>query len=224
MKRLLPTIFVLLATVAATAQIVPATDASAFRLARLKYSGGGDWYNNPSMIPNLLEFMSQHTLVPVGKEEAQVELTDDRLFQMPVLFMTGHGRISFTDTEAERLRQYLTHGGFLYADDDYGMDEYFRQEMAKVFPDKEMVEIPFSFPIFHAHFEFANGLPKIHEHDGGPPRAFGIFHDGRLVVFYSFNTNISDGWADPNVHNDPPEIRQAALKMGTNIMIYALIQ
>jgi len=148
---------------------------------------------------------------------------DDQLYSCPLLFLTGHGRIFFSQSEAERLRSYLTNGGFLYADDDYGMDEHFRREMKKVFPDKEMVELPFSHPIYHVLYDFPNGLPKIHEHDGGPPKGFGYFHDGRLVVFYSFNTNISDGWADADVHGDPPNVREAALKMGANIVLHALI-
>ncbi len=198
------------------------TPSSEFALARLKYHGGGDWYNDPSIIPNLLTFMKDNTTINVGSAEAVVEITDEDLFAYPVIFITGHGRISFSNEEAARLRLYLTSGGFLYADDDYGMDKSFRQEIKKVFPQSELIEIPFSHPIFHCHFEFLDGLPKIHEHDGGAPQGFGVFYEGRMVVFYSFNTNISDGWADPNVHNDPPEVRQKAFQMGTNIMVYAL--
>ncbi len=195
---------------------------SAFVLARLKYHGGGDWYNDPSIIPNLLAFLADNTNIDVGKDQAVVEIMDEDLFNYPVIFMTGHGRISFSKEEVQRLRFYLTHGGFLYADDDYGMDKYFRREIKKVFPDKELVELPFSHEIYHCHFQFPKGLPKIHEHDGGPPRGYGIFYEGRMVVFYTFDTNISDGWADPNVHGDPAEIRQQAFKMGTNIIVYAL--
>lgn len=195
---------------------------SEFVLARLKYHGGGDWYNDPSIIPNLLNFMADNTTIDVGKSEAVVEIMDQDLFAYPVIFMTGHGRILFSKEEAARLRLYLTSGGFLYADDDYGMDQSFRQEMKKVFPELDLIEIPFSHPIYHSHFDFPNGLPKIHEHDGGAPKGYGLFYEGRMMVFYSFNTNISDGWADPNVHGDPPEVRQKALEMGTNIMVYAL--
>ncbi len=195
-----------------------------FTIARLKYSGGGDWYNDPSALPNMLTFLRSNTLIPAAKDEAQVSIMDEEFFSYPFVFMTGHGRIVFSDNEVERLRTYLTHGGFLYADDDYGMDEHFRRELAKVFPNKELVQVPFSHPIFHSHFEFANGLPKIHEHDGGPPQAFAYFHEGRMVVFYSFNTNISDGWPNPDVHNDPEDVRQKAFKMGTNIIKYALTQ
>lgn len=195
---------------------------SEFVVARLKYNGGGDWYNDPSIIPNLLKFMATHTNVDVGNSEAIVEITDEALFSYPVIFMTGHGRVSFSKTEAARLRLYLTSGGFLYADDDYGMDKSFRKEIKKVFPDAALVELPFPHDIFHSHFSFASGAPKIHEHDGGPPKSFGIFHEGRMVVFYTFNTNISDGWADENVHGDPPAVRQKAFEMGTNIMVFAL--
>ena len=194
-----------------------------FTIARIKYGGGGDWYNDPSILPNLLQFLRDNTTVEVRTEEEQVSPGDDQLYSCPLLFLTGHGRIFFSQSEAERLRSYLANGGFLYADDDYGMDEHFRREMKKVFPDKEMVELPFSHPIYHVLYDFPNGLPKIHEHDGGPPKGFGYFHDGRLVVFYSFNTNISDGWADADVHGDPPNVREAALKMGANIVLHALI-
>lgn len=205
-----------------TVMAQPKTPQSEFVVARLKYHGGGDWYNDPSIIPNLLNFMAENTNVTVGHAEAIVEITDEALFSYPVIFMTGHGKISFSKEEATRLRLYLTSGGFLYADDDYGMDKSFREEIKKVFPDQELVEIPFSHEIFHNHFDFANGSPKIHEHDGGPPKTYGLFHEGRMVVYYTFDTNISDGWADANVHGDPPEVRQKAFEMGTNIMVYAL--
>ncbi len=195
---------------------------SEFVLARLKYHGGGDWYNDPSIIPNLLNFMADNTNIDLGREEAVVEIMDEDLFSFPIIFITGHGRVAFSKDEVARLRLYLTSGGFLYADDDYGMDKSFRKEIKKVFQDQELVEVPFSHEVFRSHFYFRNGLPKIHEHDGGPPQGYGIFYEGRLVVLYSFNTNISDGWADPNVHEDPPEVRQSALKMGTNIVVYAL--
>lgn len=195
---------------------------SEFVLARLKYHGGGDWYNDPSIIPNLLDFMADNTNVDVGNSEEVVEIMDEDLFSYPIIFITGHGRISFSKEEAARLRLYLTSGGFLYADDDYGMDKSFRKEMEEVFPNQDLMAIPFSHAIYHSHFEFSSGPPKIHEHDGGVPEAYGIFYEGRMVLFYTFNTNISDGWADPKVHNDPLEVRQKALEMGTNIMVYAL--
>lgn len=204
----------------AVAQAAP--EQSALTLARVKYHGGGDWYNDPSIIPNLLAFVRQRTTIRTATDERHVELLGDDLFSYPIIFLTGHGQIHFSTEEARQLRLYLTSGGFLYADDDYGMDKSFREEMRKVFPEKQFVELPFSHPVFHSHFDFANGIPKIHEHDGGPGKTFGIFHEGRLVVLYTWNTNISDGWADPEVHNDPPEIRQQALQMGTNIVVYAL--
>ena len=198
------------------------TAPSDFVLARLKYYGGGDWYNDPSALPNLLQFMDDNSNIAVGNSEAVVEIMDEGLFSYPIIFMTGHGRITLSKQEAARLRLYLTSGGFLFADDDYGMDKSFRQEIKKVFPEAGLLEIPFSHEIYHSHFEFAGGLPKTHEHDGGPPKGFGIFHESRMVLFYSFNTNISDGWADPDVHSDPPEVRQKALEMGTNIVVFAL--
>jgi hypothetical protein len=202
----------------------PAPESSGLIIARVKYHGGGDWYNDPSCIPNLLEFVRQNTPIHTGAEERHVELLDDDLFSYPIIFLTGHGKITFSNEEARQLRLYLTSGGFLYADDDYGLDKSFREEMKKVFPDKQFVELPFSHPVFHSHFEFPNGIPKTHEHDGGPGKTFGIFHEGRMVVLYTWNTNISDGWADPDVHNDPPEVRRQALQMGTNIVVYALMR
>lgn len=208
----------------AAAPVIGQTTSSRFAVARLKYSGGGDWYNDPSIIPNLHRFLREHTTVNAADDEARVSLMDDNLFSYPVLFMTGHGRISFSEQEVERLRKYLYAGGFLYADDDYGMDVHFRREMAKVLPDKQLVELPFSHELYHCRFQFSNGLPKTHEHDGGPPKGYAYFHEGRMIVFYSFATNISDGWADPEVHGDPPEVREKALQMGANIIIYALSQ
>lgn len=223
MNRQKTVIILILALFVQSVVIAQSTaNESAFTIARLKYSGGGDWYNDPSMIPNLLEFLSKNLNIDAAIEEKRVSLLDEELFSFPFLFMTGHGKVTFSDREAERLRLYLTSGGFLFVDDDYGIDEHFRREMLKVFPDKELVEIPFDHPIFHINYDFSSGLPKIHEHDGGPPKSFGYFHDGRLVVFYSYNTNISDGWADPDVHKDPPEVRETALKMGANIVLYAL--
>jgi len=156
----------------------------------------------------------------VQSDEAQVSLLDDKLYQFPFLFMTGHGNISFSDEEVRRLRHYLQSGGFLYADDDYGMDESFRREMKKVFPNSELVELPFDHPIYHCFYDFPSGLPKIHEHYEGPPKGYGIFIGGRMVVFYTYNSNISDGWTDR--YNDPPEIREQAIRMGINIITYFL--
>ncbi|MDZ7261414.1 MAG: DUF4159 domain-containing protein [candidate division KSB1 bacterium] len=223
MKRIIVILFLMIFGLSEGALCQRASSSSTFTIARIKYHGGGDWYNDPSIIPNLLKFMKEHTNIDVAEDEKKVEIMDEQLFSFPVVFMTGHGKIQFSEEEAQRLRKYLTSGGFLYADDDYGMDKFFRQEIKKVFPDKDLVELPFSHPIYHCHFDFPNGVPKTHEHDGGPPHAYGIFHKGRMVVYYTFNTNISDGWADPQVHGDPPEKRLEALKMGTNIMVYALM-
>jgi hypothetical protein len=193
-----------------------------FRIAAVKYGGGGDWYQAVTPLPNLLRYVREHTNIDVAPQADVVELSSDRLFTYPFLFLTGHGNVVFTDEEARRLRHYLENGGFLYIDDDYGLDRYIRREMKKVFPDQEFVELPFNHPIYHIHFTFPNGLPKIHEHDGKPPQGFGLFHNGQLVVFYTYETNISDGWEAPSVHGDPPEKREAALQMGTNILVYAL--
>ena len=193
-----------------------------FTIARLKYSGGGDWYNGPTEIPNLLAFVQKETPIRTATEEAQVEIMDENLFAYPVLYLTGHGNIQLTEDEVRRLRTYLEHGGFLLANDDYGLDKAFRREIKRVFPDKQLVELPPSFGIFQTPFQFPGGLPKIHEHDGKRPQAFGIFHEKRLVVFYTYESDIGDGWNDPDVHKDPPEKQQAALKMGTNIIVWAL--
>ncbi len=197
---------------------------SGIRLARVKYGGGGDWYNDPSAEVNLLRYVRAHTNIDVQPEYEYVDLESDNLFQYPLIFMTGHGTVNFSDAEARKLRAYLDHGGFLYIDDDYGMDESIRKELRKIFPEQELVELPFNHPLYHAHFVFANGLPKIHEHDGKPPRGYGLFSGSRLCVFYTVETNPSDGWADSEVHHDPPEKREAALQIGTNIIVYALTQ
>lgn len=195
---------------------------SAFKIARLKYNGGGDWYNDPNEEVNLLKFVKQNTLIDVEPVYEFVEISSDKLFTYPFLFMTGHGNVVFTEYEANRLRTYLENGGFLYVDDDYGMDKAFRREIKKVFPDKELIEIPYSYGIYNCHFNFPDGPPKIHEHDGKSPQGFGIFHNNRLVVYYTYESNPSDGWNDPEVHNTPPDKREVALKFGTNIIVWAL--
>ncbi len=197
-------------------------EAPFFQIARLKYSGGGDWYNDPSSEVNLLKFISQQTGIKTKPEYVFVDISSDKIFSYPFLFLTGHGNISLSDPDAKRLRKYLENGGSLYADDDYGMDQSFRREMKKVFPDQKLVEIPFTHPIYHSFYKFDNGLPKIHEHDKKPPQGFGYFLNGRLCVFYTYECNLGDGWADAELYNDPPAIREAAFKMGTNIVIYSL--
>ncbi|HWP81841.1 MAG TPA: DUF4159 domain-containing protein [Bacteroidota bacterium] len=195
---------------------------SQFRIARLKYSGGGDWYNDPSAEVNLLRFIQQNTNIDVDPRYEFVDLSSDRLHTYPMLFLTGHGNIVFSDYEVQRLRTYLTSGGFLYVDDDYGLDRALRREMKKVFPDLEFVELPFSYGLYHCHFSFPNGVPKTHEHDAKPAQGFGIFYKGRLVVYYTYESNPSDGWADRDIHNDPEPVRQEALRFGTNIVVWAL--
>lgn len=198
---------------------------SKFVIARLKYEGGGDWYNDPSSELNMLRFLQQHSGVDVEvRTEEFVEVGSEKLFSYPFAFMTGHGSIRLTERERQNLRAYLENGGFLYVDDDYGFDKAFRREIGKVFPDKELVELPFSHGIYHVHFPFPNGLPKIHEHDKKPPQGFGLFHEGRLVLFYSYESNLADGWADPDVHKNPEEVRRRALQMGMNIIVWALTQ
>lgn len=207
-----------------TGQTVEAITSGKLTIARLKYNGGGDWYNDPDILPNLCRELSRRADIAVNEQQEIISLTDDNLFSYPILFMTGHGEVKLSDAEIQRLRAYLTHGGFLYADDDYGMDKAFRRELKRVFPDKDLVELPFSHPIYHIIYEFPRGLPKIHEHDGKPAQGFGLFHDGRLIVLYTYETNISDGWADPDVHHDPPPKREAAFQMGVNIVAFVLSQ
>jgi hypothetical protein len=197
---------------------------SQLRIARLKYSGGGDWYNDPSEEVNLLNFVHQKTGIDVDPEYTFVELSDERLFSFPILFMTGHGNVVLSEYEVKRLREYLEAGGFLYVDDDYGLDKAFRREIKKVFPDLPLVELPYSYGLFHVHYDFPHGVPKTHEHDGKPPQSFGVFLNGRLAVLYTYESNPSDGWDDPEVHNDPPEKRLEALQFGTNIVVWALTQ
>ena len=193
-----------------------------FSIARLKYGGGGDWYSNPSSLPNLLTAIRERTSTRAAPNEVVVEITDPRLFEYPYLYMNGHGNVHFTDEEVKILRTYFMAGGFLHADDNYGMDSSFRREIVKVFPDSPMIELPFEHPIYHSLYDFPNGLPKIHEHDAKPAQGFGIFYEDRLVIFYTYECDLGDGWEDPDVHNDPPEKREQALQMGINIVMYAL--
>ena len=194
----------------------------AFTVARLKYGGGGDWYNGPTEIPNLLAFLRTETPIRTASEEARVEVADEDLFAYPVLYMTGHGNVRFSDEEILRLRTYLERGGFLFANDDYGMDLSFRREIGRLFPDKELVGLPRNHGIFQTPFSFPGGLPKIHEHDGKAPQAFALFHAGRMVLFYNYESDIGDGWDDPDVHGDPPGKRLEALRMGANVVVWAL--
>lgn len=205
------------------APAVQAQNESAIPVARIQYDGGGDWYSDEESLVELFAFARQHTLLDVGRKEDVVELTTDRLFTYPYLYLTGHGNVTFSSAEADRLRRYLLQGGFLHIDDNYGLDEHIRPELEKVFPEKELVEVPFDHPIYSAHYDFPNGLPKIHEHDGEAPRGYGYFNDnGRLMVFYTVETDLGDGWEPQSVHDNPPEKRRQALQMGVNILTYAM--
>ena len=195
-----------------------------FSIARIQYGGGGDWYCDPSSLPNLLAYLKANTSMSQASKEVRIKLTDSNAKQFPYLYITGHGNIRFSNNEIIALRSILSNGGFLHADDNYGMDKSFRREIKKVFPNKKFVELPHSHPIFSSYYKLKNGLPKVHEHDNRPPQALGIFENNKLVVLYTYESDLGDGWEDATVHNAPPEIRDAALKMGVNIIYYALTQ
>ena len=200
-----------------------AADTSAFSIVRLKYGGGGDWYGNQSSLENLIRAAENRlSLRPARAQAAAVAPLDEALFRHPLLFMSGHGNVKFSPAEVDRMRHYLTAGGFLWCDDDFGIDASFRREMRKIFPESEFVELPFDHEIFHQKYDFPQGLPKIHEHDGGPARAFALLHDGRLVVLYTFDTDLGDGLEDEGTHPDPPDKREQAVRMSVNIISYAL--
>lgn len=197
--------------------------AQKMKLGLLVYGGGGDWYANPTALKNLARYANQQLGTALEATEGQVEAGSRELFNYPIVFATGHGRISFSDAEAQNLRTYLIGGGFLHIDDNYGMDKFIRPAFKKVFPEMEFVEIPFNHPVYHQKFDFANGLPKIHEHDNKPPKGYGLLWKGRLVCFYTVETDLNDGWEDPEVHRDPEEKRQQALRMGANLIQYAFM-
>lgn len=191
------------------------------KIALLKYNGGGDWYANPTALPNLIEYCNRNLQTNIAPEAATVEVGSAEIFNFPFLHATGHGNVVFSDAEAENLRNYLLGGGFLHISDNYGMDPYIRKAMKKVFPEIDWIELPFSHPLYHQKFSFSNGLPKIHEHDEKPSQGFGLIYEGRLVCFYDFECDLGDGWEDPEVHKDPEDKRQAALKMGANLIQFA---
>jgi hypothetical protein len=191
-------------------------------IARLQYDGGGDWYANPSSLPNLLAAIASRTTLQVERTEARVRLSDPQVWDFPYLYITGHGNIRFTEAEIARLREYLLRGGFLHVDDNYGLDESFRREIRRVFPDRALLDVPLSHPIYSILYQFPRGIPKIHEHDGKPPRGYGIFVGDRLAVYYSYESDLGDGWEDPDVHGDPPELHEQALRMGVNLFAYAV--
>lgn len=190
------------------------------KIAKLKYSGGGDWYANKTSLPNLIKFANQEVGTFIAPEEDIVEVGSRDLFLYPYVYMTGHGNVVFSDADAANLRKYLIGGGFLHIDDNYGLDKFVRLELKKVFPELELVELPHDHPIYHQKFDFPNGLPKIHEHDAKPAQGFGLIYDGKLVVFYSYESDLGNGWEDQRIHNDPEEKRLQALRMGANILTY----
>lgn len=197
-----------------------AAGEQALKIALLKYNGGGDWYANPTSLPNLISFANKNLNTNISSEPETVEVGSSEIFNYPFLHITGHGNVVFNTAETENLRNYLMAGGFLHADDNYGMDKFLRPQLEKLIPGSSLVELPFNHPIFHQKFNFPNGLPKVHEHDGKPPQAFGLFYEGRLVVLYTYECDLGDGWEDAAVHNDPEETRQKALRMGANILNY----
>src|SRR4051812_46693364 len=197
-----------------------ASYAQRMKLGLLVYNGGGDWYANPTSLKNLAAFCNEQLHTGFDLTEAHVEAGSPEIFNYPFIHMTGHGRWALSDAEAQNMRKYLEGGGFLHIDDNYGLDPYVRPALKKIFPELELVELPFSYPIYHQKFNFNNGLPKIHEHDGGTPKGWGLLYKGRLVCFYSYDTDLGDGWEDYDVHRDPPEKHQAALQMGANLVQY----
>jgi len=195
-----------------------------FSIARVNYGGGGDWYCDPSSIPNILSYLTKNTSIKVAHDEYRLKLTTKELRGHPYLYMTGHGNIRFTDEEIIQLREYLIGGGFLHTDDNYGLNTSFRREMKRVFPDRDFVELPHDHAIFHSYFDMPSGLPKIHEHDGKPPQLFALYNEDRIMVIYSYESDLGDGWEDEEVHNNPAALRVAALQMGVNIIYFALTQ
>lgn len=193
-------------------------------IAQVQYGGGGDWYANPTGIPNLLKTIKERTGLQVSDRPAKVKLTDPNLWNFPYIYITGHGNIKLSDEEVDILRRYLLSGGFLHVDDNYGLDKSFRRELARVFPDKELVELPSDHALYHSFYDFPKGLPKVHKHEGKPAQGFGILHEGRLVLFYSFESDLGNGWEDAERYNNPPELREEALRMGVNLFLFALSQ
>lgn len=219
MKKILWLVVTLILMQASTYRLTEGT--TDLRLALLKYNGGGDWYANPTALPNLTRFCNLHLGMALNPDYATVDVGSPDLFNYPFIHMTGHGNVVFSAAEIQNLRKYLLGGGFLHIDDNYGMDPYIRTAMKEVFPDLEWIELPFEHPIYHQTFDFKSGLPKIHEHDGKPPQGFGLLWEGRLICFYTFECDLGDGWEDQDVHNDPKDIREKALQMGANIVQYA---
>lgn len=191
-----------------------------YKIALLKYNGGGDWYANPTSLPNLIDFCNKNLRTNIAKEPVTVEAGSSEIFNYPFVHMTGHGNVIFSNEDIRNLRNYLFGGGFLHIDDNYGMDKFIRRELKKLFPEYELIELPFNNPVFHQKYYFKNGLPKIHEHDNKQPQAFGIFHEDRMICLYTYECDLGDGWEDREVHNDSEAARLKALKMGANIIQY----
>ncbi len=212
--RAIGVVLVLMVSLAFTAVDKP------IKIALLKYNGGGDWYANPTSLPNLIQFCNKNLGTNFQADPPTVEVGSQDLFNYPFVHMTGHGNVVFSEQELDNLRTYLIGGGFLHADDNYGMDKFLRPQLNKLFPGTQLVELPFSHPVFHQKFDFNNGLPKIHEHEDAQPQAFALFYEGRMVVLYTFECDLGDGWEDINVHKDTPENHEKALKMGANILRY----
>jgi len=200
------------------------TTPPALQIALLKYNGGGDWYANPTSLPNLIKFCNQNLGTNINPDNATVDVGSDEIFNYPFIHMTGHGNVMFSDQEVQNLRTYLISGGFLHIDDNYGLDPFIRPQMKKVFPELDFVELPTNHPIYHQKFDFPNGLPKIHEHDGKPAQGFGLIWKGRLVCFYTYECDLGDGWEDPAVHHDSQATRLKALQMGANLIQYVFGQ
>lgn len=198
------------------------TQRHSFQIAKVKYSGGGDWYANRTALPNLIDFCNDNLQTNIDPQDQVVELSSSDIFNYPFIYLTGHGNVVFTDADVDNLRKYLEAGGFLHIDDNYGLEKFIRPQMKKVFPELEFVELPFTHPIYHQKFEFPKGLPKIHEHDGKPPKGYGLIYKGRLVCFFDVECDLGNGWEDSGVYNDSEETRQKALKMGANLVQYAL--
>lgn len=215
MSRIIVFCFLMLSTTLAEAQ------SERIRIAKLQYSGGGDWYANKTALPNLAQFCNENLGTNIQEENAVVEVGSPELFDYSFIYMTGHGNVVFSPSEAENLRKYLLSGGFLHIDDNYGLNAYIRLEMKKVFPELEFVELPTEHPVYHQKYDFPEGIPKIHEHDNKPPQGFGLIYEGRLVCYYSYESDLGNGWEDQRVHNDPEEVRLKALRMGANLITYA---
>tara|TARA_B100000686_G_scaffold40935_1_gene42243 strand:+ start:518 stop:1162 length:645 start_codon:yes stop_codon:yes gene_type:complete len=204
--------------------ILYSLQAQTFSIARIHYGGGGDWYSDPSSIPNLLNYLNKNTAISTNLEEIRIKLTDEDANQHPYLYLTGHGNIKFSDDEVIALRSILMNNGFLHADDNYGMDASFRREIKRVFPNKDLVPLPYAHHLFHSYYSFPNGLPKVHEHDGKAPQALALFEGERIILLYTYESDLGDGWENESVHQDPWPVREAALKMGVNIIYFALTQ